>query len=105
MAIAVSDELGVSVEQKQISEQQAQQAIETAKGAADSAVIAADGAAKARLIQAQAEADSLKLIQDAIANNPELLTYQYISKLAPNINVMLLPSDAPFVFSIPGVTS
>lgn len=116
--ITFSPEYAASVEQKQIAEQQvqqavfvvqqrkqeAQQAIETAKGAADSAVIAAEGAAKARLIQAQAEADSLKLIQDAIANNPELLTYQYISKLAPNINTMLLPSDAPFVFSIPGVT-
>lgn len=116
--ITFSPEYAASVEQKQIAEQQvqqavyvvqqrkqeAQQAIETAKGAADSAVIAAEGAAKARLIQAQAEADSLKLIQDAIANNPELLTYQYISKLAPNINTMLLPSNAPFVFTIPGVT-
>jgi len=116
--ITFSPEYAASVEQKQISEQQVQQAvfivqqrkqealqvIETAKGQADSAVIAAEGAAKARLIQAQAEADSLKLIQDAIANNPELLTYQYISKLAPNINTMLLPSNAPFVFTIPGVT-
>ena len=116
--ITFSPEYAASVEQKQISDQQVQQAvfivqqrkqealqvIETAKGQADSAVIAAEGAAKARLIQAQAEADSLKLIQDAIANNPELLTYQYISKLAPNINTMLLPSNAPFVFTIPGVT-
>ncbi|MCJ7518681.1 MAG: prohibitin family protein [Anaerolineaceae bacterium] len=116
--ITFSPEYAASVEQKQISEQQVQQAvfivqqrkqealqvIETAKGQADSAVIAAEGAAKARLIQAQAEADSLKLIQDAIANNPELLTYQYISKLAPNINTMLLPSNAPCVFTIPGVT-
>ena len=116
--ITFSPEYAASVEQKQIAEQQvqqavfvvqqrkqeAQQAVETAKGAADAAVIASEGAAKARLIQAQAEADSLKLIQDAIANNPELLTYQYISKLAPNINTMLLPSNAPFVFTIPGVT-
>ncbi len=116
--ITFSPEYAASVEQKQIAEQQvqqavfvvqqrkqeAQQAIETAKGQADSAVIAAEGAAKSRLIQAQAEADSLKLIQDAIANNPELLTYQYITKLAPDINTMLLPSNAPFVFTIPGVT-
>jgi regulator of protease activity HflC (stomatin/prohibitin superfamily) len=116
--ITFSPEYAASVEQKQISEQQVQQAVfvvqqrkqealqavETAKGSADAAVIAAEGAAKARLIQAQAEADSLKLIQEAIANNPELLTYQYISKLAPNISTMLLPSNAPFVFTIPGVT-
>ena len=116
--ITFSPEYAASIEQKQIAEQQVQQAVfvvqqrkqealqavETAKGAADAAVIASEGAAKARLIQAQAEADSLKLIEDAIANNPELLTYQYISKLAPNINTMLLPSNAPFVFTIPGVT-
>jgi regulator of protease activity HflC (stomatin/prohibitin superfamily) len=116
--ITFSPEYAASVEQKQIAEQQvqqavfvvqqrkqeAQQAVETAKGAADSAVIAAEGAAKSRLIQAQAEADSLKLIQAAIANNPDLLTYQYISKLSPSISTMLLPSNAPFVFSIPGVT-
>jgi regulator of protease activity HflC (stomatin/prohibitin superfamily) len=116
--ITFSPEYAASIEQKQIAEQQVQQAVfvvqqrkqealqavETAKGAADAAVIASEGAAKARLIQAKAEADSLKLIQDAIANNPELLTYQYISKLAPNISTMLLPSNAPFVFTIPGVT-
>jgi regulator of protease activity HflC (stomatin/prohibitin superfamily) len=116
--ITFSPEYAASVEQKQIAEQQvqqavfvvqqrkqeAQQAIETAKGQAESAVISSQGAAKARLIEAEAEANALKLIQDAIANNPELLTYQYISKLSPNINTMLLPSNAPFVFTIPGVT-
>jgi regulator of protease activity HflC (stomatin/prohibitin superfamily) len=116
--ITFSPEYAASVEQKQIAEQQVQQAVfvvqqrkqealqvvETAKGQADSAVIASEGAAKARMIQAKAEADSLLLIQAAIANNPELLTYQYISKLAPNISTMLLPSNAPFVFTIPGVT-
>lgn len=116
--ITFSPEYAASVEQKQIAEQQAQQAkltveqriqeaqqaVETARGQADSAVIAAEGAAKARLIEAQAEADALKLIQDALANNPELLTYQYISKLAPNINAMLLPSNAPFAFTLPDGT-
>jgi regulator of protease activity HflC (stomatin/prohibitin superfamily) len=81
--------------------QEAQQAVETSKGEAEAAVIAAEGNAKARMIEAQAEADALKLIQEAIANNPELLTYQYITKLAPNINTMLLPSESPFVFQLP----
>ena len=111
----LSAEYAASVEQKQIAEQQAQQAafvveqrrqeaqqaVETAKGQADASVIAAEGAAKARLIEAQAEADALKPIEEALANNSELLTYQYISKLAPNISAMLLPSNAPFVFTLP----
>ena len=113
--ITFSPEYAASVEQKQIAEQQAQQAkltveqriqeaqqaIETARGQAESAVIAAEGAAEARLIEAKAEAEALALIQEALANNPELLTYQYITKLAPNINAMLLPSNAPFVFTLP----
>jgi len=116
--ITFSPEYAASVEQKQIAEQQAQQAkltveqrrqeaqqaIETARGQAESAVIAAEGAAEARLIEARAEAEALALIQEALANNPELLTYQYITKLAPNINAMLLPSNAPFVFNLPGIT-
>lgn len=116
--ITFSPEYAASVEQKQIAEQQvkqaafvveqkkeeAQQVIETARGDAEAAVISAQARAESRLIEAQAEADSLKLIQDAIANNPELLTYQYISKIAPNISTMLLPSESPFIFQIPGVT-
>jgi len=113
--ITFTSEYSASIEQKQISEQQAKQAalvveqkrqeaqqvIETAKGDAQSAVIAAEGHAEARLIEARAEADALVLIQSAIANNPELLTYQYITKLAPNIQIMLLPSESPFVFTLP----
>ncbi len=113
--ITFSPEYAASVEQKQIAEQlakqavfvveqkkqEAQQAIETAKGQAESAVIAAEGRAQARLVEAEAEAQALQLIQAAIADNPELLTYQYITKLAPNINAMLLPSESPFVFQLP----
>lgn len=113
--ITFSPEYAASVEQKQIAEQlskqaffvveqrrqEAQQTIETAKGQAEGAIIEAEGRAKSRMIEAQAEADALKLIQAVIANNPELLTYQYITKLAPNITTMLLPSDNPFLFQLP----
>ncbi len=116
--ITFSPEYSASVEQKQIAEQEARQAafvveqkieeakqvIETAKGDSQAAVIAAEGRAQSRLIEAQAEADALILIQQAIANNPELLTYQYITKLAPNISAMLLPSESPFIFQIPEAT-
>jgi regulator of protease activity HflC (stomatin/prohibitin superfamily) len=109
--IRFSDEYANAVEQKQIAEQQAQQAAfvveqkkqeaeqarQTAQGQADAAVIAAKGAADARVIQAQAEAKALQLVADVLKNNPNLLQYQYISKLSPNIQVMLVPSNAPFI--------
>ncbi|NMB89572.1 MAG: hypothetical protein GYA17_14530 [Chloroflexi bacterium] len=117
--ITFSPEYAASVEQKQIAEQQAQQARfvveqrkqeaeqarQVAEGKADAQVIEAKGAAEARVIEAQAEAQSLELIAAALQDNPNLLTYQYISKLTPSIQTLLLPSDSPFLFPLPqGVT-
>jgi len=51
--------------------------------------------------QAKAEAEALGLIAAALKDNPDLLTYQYISKLAPNVSVMYLPSGSPFILQIP----
>jgi regulator of protease activity HflC (stomatin/prohibitin superfamily) len=115
--IQFSPEYAASVEQKQIAEQQAQQAAfvvqqrqqeaqqarEVAKGQADAAVTVAEGNAKSRIIQAEAEAKALELIQKALQDNPELLTYQYITKLAPNIQAMLLPSNSPFIMNLPSM--
>jgi len=109
--ITFSDEYATAVEQKQIAEQQAQQAKfvveskkqeaeqvrQTAQGFADALVIEAQGNADARLIEAEAEAKALQMIADVIANNPDLLQYEYIQKLADEIDLMLLPSDAPFI--------
>lgn len=115
--IRFSDEYATAVEQKQIAEQQAQQAKfvveskkqeaeqarQTAQGQADAAVIAAKGAAESRVIQAEAEAKSLELIAQALAKNPNLLTYQYITKLAPNIQIMLVPNDNPYLLPLPNL--
>lgn len=113
--IAFSTEYAASVEQKQIAEQQAQQAKfvveskkqeaeqarEVAKGQADAVVTRAKGDAEARLIQAEAEAKALKLIADAIRDNPDIVKYLYVTKISDKIQVMLLPSNSPFLFPLP----
>ena len=113
--VTFTPEYSASVEQKQIAEQLAQQAVyvvqqkqqeaeqarQIAKGQADAAVILAQGNADARIIQAKAEAEALQLIAGALAGNQDLLTYQYITKLSPNVQVMYLPSNSPFVFQLP----
>ncbi len=124
--IAFSDEYSASVEQKQIAEQLAQQAAfvvdqrkqeaeqarQQAEGLADAAVISAQGKAdslvinataeaEARLIQAEAESEALRLLGAALAENPDVLTLEYINKLAPSIQVMLLPNDNPFLLPLP----
>lgn len=115
--ISFSDEYAASVEQKQIAEQlaqqgkfvveqkkqEAEQARQTAQGRADAAVIDAQGRADARLIEAEAEAKALELVAAAIKDNPDLLMYQYINQITPNIEVMLLPNDSPFLFPLPEV--
>ncbi|NOH12951.1 MAG: prohibitin family protein [Chloroflexi bacterium] len=128
--IAFSPEYAASVEQKQVAEQQAQQAVfvveqrkqeaeqarQAAQGVADAVVISAEGEAQriliearadaeARLIQAEAEAQALALLAAAIAENPDVLTLEYIDKLAPGIQVMLLPSDNPFLLPLPDINS
>ena len=109
--IRFSDEYAKAVEQKQIAEQQAQQAKfvveqkkqeaeqarQTAQGSADAVVISAKGAADARVIQAEAEAKALQLVAEVLRLNPNLLQYQYITKLSPNIQVMIVPSNSPFI--------
>ncbi|MEN4011270.1 MAG: prohibitin family protein [Chloroflexota bacterium] len=113
--ITFSPEYAASIEQKQIAEQQAQQARfvveqrrqeaeqarQVAQGRADAVVIEAKAQAESRLIQADAEAKALEVIASSIKDNPDLLTYQYITKLAPNIQALLLPSNAPFIFPLP----
>ncbi len=115
--IAFSEEYAASVEQKQIAEQLAQQAALTveqrrqeaeqarqvAQGLADAVVIKAQGDAEARLIEAQAEAQAIELLAAALALNPDVLTLEYIQKLAPNIQVMLVPTDNPFLLPLPSL--
>jgi regulator of protease activity HflC (stomatin/prohibitin superfamily) len=113
--ITFSPEYAASVEQKQVADQQAQQAAfvvqqrkqeaeqarQVAQGQADAVVINAKGAADARVLQAQAEAQALVLIAGALQNNDNLLLYQYISKLAPGVQVMLVPNNNPYLLTLP----
>ena len=111
--IRFSDEYALAVEQKQIAEQQAQQAKfvveskkqeaeqarQVAQGQADAAVIAAKGAAEARLINAQAEAQANQLLSESLT--PTLLQYQYILKLAPGVTTIFIPTGNQFILPLP----
>lgn len=114
--IRFSDEYAAAVEQKQIAEQQAQQAEfvveqkrqeaeqarQIAQGQADAAVIAAQGAAQARLIEAEAEAEANRLIAQSIT--PELVQYQYVLKLSDGVTTIFVPSGNQFILPLPNTT-
>lgn len=117
--ITFTEEYAQSIEQKQIAEQQAlqaafvveskkqeaEQARQIAQGQADAAVIAAKGAAEARLIEAEAEAKALELIAAAIRNNPQLIEYQYVLKLAPGVQTIFVPTDNQFILPLPDTSN
>jgi regulator of protease activity HflC (stomatin/prohibitin superfamily) len=107
--IRFSDEYAAAVEQKQIAEQlalqaqfvveqkkqEAEQARQEAQGVADAVVINAKGEAQAILLKAQAQAEANDVLAKSLT--PELLTYTYINKIAPNVQVMYLPSGTPLL--------
>lgn len=95
--ITFSPEYAAAIEQKQIAlEGQLQKEYE-----AEQIRRLALGRADAIEIEARAQSRALKLVADALHANPSLLTYRYIEKLAPNIRVMLVPSNAPFILPLP----
>jgi regulator of protease activity HflC (stomatin/prohibitin superfamily) len=110
--ITFSDQFTKSIEDKQIADQQAQQAQlvvrqreneadqarAVAAGQRDAAVAVAEGKAQATVLQAQAEAEALRLVSEQIAANPGLIQYLYVQNLSDNVRVITVPSNSPFLF-------
>ncbi len=113
--ITFTTEYAASIEKKQIAEQlaqeaeyiveqrkqEAEQARQVAEGTRDAAITEAEGRAQSQVIEAKAEAEALQLIADVLSKYPELLNYRYIEKLAPGIQVMLVPNDNPYLLPLP----
>jgi regulator of protease activity HflC (stomatin/prohibitin superfamily) len=113
--ITFTQEYAASIEKKQIAEQlaqeakfvvdqriqEAEQARQIAEGTKDAAILEAQGRAESLIIEAEAEKEALELIASILETNPELLNYRYIEKLAPGIQVMLVPNDNPYLLPLP----
>jgi regulator of protease activity HflC (stomatin/prohibitin superfamily) len=105
--IAFSPEFAAAIERKQVeqegvirSQYEAEQIRQVAEGRGDEVRIQADAEAEAIRLKAEAEAEALRLLAAALAENPDLLNYRYIDKLAPNIRVMLVPNDSPYILPL-----
>ncbi|MBI5667404.1 MAG: prohibitin family protein [Chloroflexi bacterium] len=110
--ISFSEQFRQAIEQKQIADQEAQQAQlrvvqreneanqlrAQAEGERDAAIARAEGQAQATILQAQAEAEALRLVSEQIAANPTLIQYLYVQNLSDNVNIALVPSNSPFLF-------
>ncbi|HLK58939.1 MAG TPA: prohibitin family protein [Chthonomonadaceae bacterium] len=80
-AISFSDAYQNAIIQKQISQQNAQRM---------QYVLAKEQQEKKRkIILAEGEAEAIRLKGQAIATNPNVVTYQYVQKIAPNVKTVL----------------
>lgn len=116
--ITFTPEYADAIERKQVAEQEAERAKflveeqkqeaerlrEEAKGSKDAAITRAEGEAESAKIRAAGEAEALRLVNQVLAENPDLLQFKYIEKLASNINVMLLPANSPYLFDLKSLT-
>lgn len=103
--ITFTAEYAQSIEQKQIAQQQAEQArllVQKAQQEADQLRAKAQGEADAAVTKAKGDAEALRQIAAALKDSPDLLTYTYIQKLAPNVGLILLPSGGsnPFIIDL-----
>ncbi|MEM7125880.1 MAG: SPFH domain-containing protein [Chloroflexota bacterium] len=97
--ITFSPEFVAAIESKQVAVEQREQATYEAERLR----ILAQGEADAAIIRATGRSESFKLIGEALAQNEELVTYHYVEKLAPNVRVMLVPSESPFILPLPSL--
>ena len=99
--ISFSKEYALAVEKKQVA---MQDAVKKQYEAEQIQKLASGEAARVRLL-AQAEADALDLLGEALAKNPDVITLRYVDKLSPNIQVMLVPNNAPYILPLPSLSS
>ena len=90
-------EYAASIEQKQIALEGEEQKRHEAQQLRN----LSQGRADATRTEAQAQAESIKLIGEALKDNPNVLTQLYIEKLSPNIRVLLVPNNAPLLLPLP----
>lgn len=106
--ITFTPEYAMAVELKQVALEDEERALHEAEqvrnraaGQRDKLRLEAEGKAQAILTEAEAQAKALQLIGEALLKNPNLLTYEYINKLSPNIRAMLVPNNAPLILPLP----
>lgn len=101
--ITFSDEYVRSIEQKQVAQQQALEAefrVEERKQQAEQQRELARGEADAARIRAEGEAAAMKLINEQLAQNPLLLQWRYIEELGDDVQIIVIPSNSPFLFDL-----
>ncbi len=105
--ISFSQEYVNSIERKQVAQQEALEAefrVEQKKQEAEQAREVARGTADAVVIAAEGEAEGLRLINEQLQANPLLLQWSYIENLSDDIQIIIIPSNSPYLFDLQSLT-
>lgn len=96
--ISFSEKFQAAIETKQANTQLAlaeRAKVEASKAEADQEIERARGTAQAILVNAEKQAEANRKLAESIT--PEYIQYIFASKLAPNVNVMMVPSGQQFI--------
>ncbi len=99
--IEFSEEYVNSIEQKQVAQQEALEAefrVKEKQQEAEQLKAVAEGDKQAAITRAQGEAEALRLINEQLADNPMLLQWRYVENLSDNVQIILIPSNSPYLF-------
>ncbi|HEX5167421.1 MAG TPA: prohibitin family protein, partial [Thermomicrobiales bacterium] len=100
--IGYPEAYNASITAKQVEQQNVQreqQILEQKRIQAEQVVVTAKGQADANRETAAGQADANRSINESITD--DLIQWQAIQKLNPNVNVMIVPDDGNFIFSLP----
>lgn len=83
--IAFSDEYANAIEEKQVAEQKIQKA--------EFQRLEAEKLKEKKIIEAEADAEAIRLKGITLRQNPQVIQYEFVQKMAPDINWGVLPDD------------
>ena len=102
--IGYPDEYNAAITAKQVEQQNVQreqQILEQRRIQAQQVVVTAQGAADANRATAAGQADANRSINESLTD--ELIRWQAIQKLNPNVQIMLLPEGNQFILPLPSL--
>lgn len=99
--IKFSPEYQQAIEQKQVAQQDAERmnyVLEKSKKEKEQKIIDAEAVKESKIIQAQGEAEAITKVGDALRRNPNVISYEYVQKLSPNVKAII--ADNKTILSI-----
>ena len=93
--VTYSAEFANAIEEKEV----ARQRIKTAEYQKEQA----SELKEKKIIEAEAEAEAIRLKGESLRNNPEVVQLEFVNKLGPNVSWGILPNSVTPFFNVPGL--